>query len=78
MFSHEGGGCWDGGADWERQPHVQGVIVLCQGVEAVVQDEVLKRGVDVVRLSKAKAMWRAVDHAVLHFFVHAEKEGNTE
>lgn len=59
--------------DGVHQPDVQGLVVLCQGVEAVVQNELLQRAVEVVGLSEAVTTWRAVDHAMLYFFIHTER-----
>ena len=53
-----------------RQPNIQGVVVLCERVEAVVQHDVPERAVDVVGLGEAVAMGCTVDHAVLHLLVH--------
>lgn len=37
-----------------------------------MQDKVFERAVDVVGLSKAVSVRCAVDHAMLHFFIHTE------
>ena len=63
-----------------RQPNIQSVVVLCERVEAVVKDDVLQRAVDVVGLGEPVAVWRAVDHAVLHLLVYTggREEGRKE
>lgn len=62
--------------DGVHQPDVQGLVVLCQGVEAVVQNELLQRAVEVVGLSEAIATWRAINHAMLHFYINTERIQN--
>lgn len=53
-----------------RQRDIEGVIVLHKGGVLVVQDQLLERGIEVVRLCKAIAGHCFVDYAVFCVAVH--------